>query len=84
MKGTIYHTNKTRRMYSVKIDNQYIVIEDLDGTDLNYGDIISNIPKSEGNVVLKNLEDDSQFSAIVHDKGLDENTAYMKTMHVES
>lgn len=80
MKGTIYHTNKTRGMYSVKIDNLYIVIEDLDGVDLNYGDIISGIPDGEGSAELKNLESGESFSAIVQNTGLDENTAYRRTM----
>lgn len=81
MKGTIYHTNRTGGMYSIKIDNNlYAVIEDIDGTDLNYGDVISGIPDGEGHADLKNLESNETFSAIVQNYGLDEHSAYRRTM----
>lgn len=68
-------------MYSIKIDNhQFTVIEDMDGTDLNYGDIISGIPESEGHATLKNLENGEEFSVIVQNAGLDETAAYRRTM----
>lgn len=80
MKGTIYHTNKTRGMYSIKVDNVFIVIEVIDGTDLNYGDIISGIPNNVGNATLKNLETLEVFSAIVQNLNLNEQMAYKRTM----
>ncbi len=34
MKGTIYHTNKTYGMFSIKIDNHlFAVIEDLENAE---------------------------------------------------
>lgn len=81
MKGTIYHTNKTRGMYSIKIDNHlFAVIEDLDGTDLNYGDIITGIPDTEGDAIVKSLETGEEFSVIVQNYGLNEAAAQQRTM----
>ncbi|MDP1762536.1 MAG: hypothetical protein Q8L07_01530 [Sediminibacterium sp.] len=78
MKGTIYHTKKPRGIYSIKVDNVFIVIEDTDGADLNYGDIISGIPNNTGDATLKNLETLEVFSAIVQNLNLNEQMPYKR------
>lgn len=81
MTGTIYHSNHTRGMYSVKHeDGSFTVIELMDSSELSKGDIVSGNFTNHGDMKLRNNTTNETISVYIQVLGCTEQQAIRQTM----
>ncbi|HWZ14941.1 MAG TPA: hypothetical protein VNW95_06850 [Mucilaginibacter sp.] len=80
-KGTVAILNHNRGMYTVELsDGSYSIFELLGANEINLKDVISGPLDEEGSCMLKNLNEDEEFEAVVQNTGLNLGMAKIRTM----